>query len=93
MAKKVKKVFSIVFFLFFLVLSNGCGTIRETEYVLNKENNITRRLPDAYIEYNSEKYIISYTYIKERGQDYEIKYIITPSGDIYIVSRNKVQTK
>ena len=89
----VKKVFSIVFFLFFLVLPNGCSTMREAEYILNKGNSITKRLPDAHIEYNSEKYIISYACIKERCQDYEIKYIITPSGDIYIVSKNKVQTK
>lgn len=89
----IKKVFSIVFFLFFLVLSNGCSTMREAEYILKKENRIIRRLPDAHIEYNLEKYIISYAYIKERGQDYEIKYIITTSGDIYIVSKNKVQTK
>lgn len=49
--------------------------------------------PWAYLDHETNKYIVRYMYIKEYNDNYEIIYIITPRGDIYIVSKRKVSSE
>lgn len=48
--------------------------------------------PWAYLDHETNNYIVRYMYIKEYNDNYEIIYIITPRGDIYIVSKRKVSS-
>lgn len=44
----------------------------------------------TYTDYETNQYIIRYMYIKELNDNYEMIYIVTPRGDIYVVSKRKV---
>ena len=47
----------------------------------------------AYSDYETNEYIIRYLYIKELNDNYEMIYIVTERGDMYIVSKRKVVTE
>ena len=44
----------------------------------------------TYIDYETNQYIVRYMYVKELNDNYEMIYIVTPRGDIYVVSKRKV---
>jgi hypothetical protein len=44
----------------------------------------------TYTDYETNQYIVRYMYVKELNDNYEMIYIITPRGDIYVVSKRKV---
>ena len=47
----------------------------------------------AYQDYETGKYVIRYSYIKEKSNNNEMIYIVTERGDIYVVSKRKVVTE
>ena len=47
----------------------------------------------AYQDYETGKYVIRYSYIKEKNNNNEMVYIVTERGDIYVVSKRKVVTE
>lgn len=47
----------------------------------------------AYQDYETGKYVIRYSYIKEKTDNNEMIYIVTERGDIYVVSKRKVETR
>lgn len=44
----------------------------------------------AYQDYETSEYIVRYMYIKDLNDNYEMIYIVTPRGEIYVVSKRKV---
>ena len=44
----------------------------------------------TYTDYETNQYIVRYMYVKELNDNYEMIYIVTPRGDIYVVSKRKV---
>ena len=44
----------------------------------------------TYTDYETNQHIVRYMYIKEMNDNYEMVYIVTPRGDIYVVSKRKV---
>jgi hypothetical protein len=44
----------------------------------------------TYTDYETNQYIVRYMYVKELNYNYEMIYIVTPRGDIYVVSKRKV---
>ena len=47
-------------------------------------------LRSTYVDYETNQYIVRYMYVKELNDNYEMIYIVTPRGDIYVVSKRKV---
>lgn len=43
----------------------------------------------AYQDYETNEYVIRYIYIKEMNDNYELVYIVTQKGDIFVVSKRK----
>ena len=50
----------------------------------------TRR---AYSDYDTNEYIVRYMYIKDLNDNYEVIYIVTPRGEMYVVSKRRVVTE
>lgn len=46
--------------------------------------------PSTYTDYETNQHIVRYMYVKEMNDNYEMIYIVTPRGDIYVVSKRKV---
>ena len=44
----------------------------------------------TYTDYETNQHIVRYMYIKEMNDNCEMIYIVTPRGDIYVVSKRKV---
>ena len=44
----------------------------------------------SYNDYETNDYITRYMYIKELNDNYEMIYIVTPRGEVYVVSKRKV---
>lgn len=47
-------------------------------------------LRSAFLDYETNQYIVRYMYIKELNNNYEMIYIVTPKGEMYVVSKRKV---
>ena len=47
----------------------------------------------AYSDYETNEYVIRYMYIKELNDNYEMIYIVTPRGEMFVVSKRKVVTE
>ena len=47
----------------------------------------------GYLDYETNTNIVRYMYIKDLNDNYEMIYIITPRGEIYVVSKRKVVTE
>ncbi len=47
----------------------------------------------GYSDYETNEYIVRYMYIKDLNDNYEMIYIVTPRGEIYVVSKRKVVTE
>ena len=47
----------------------------------------------AYNDYETMEYVTRYMYIKELNDNREMIYIVTPRGEIYVVSKRKVVTE
>ena len=47
----------------------------------------------AYQDYETSEYIVRYMYIRDLNDNYEMIYIITPRGEIYVVSKRKVSSE
>lgn len=47
----------------------------------------------AYTDYETNEYVIRYMYIKELNDNFEMIYIVTPRGEVYVVSKRKVVTE
>lgn len=50
----------------------------------------TRR---AYGDYETGQYVVRYMYVKELNNNFEMIYIVTPRGELYVVSKRKVVTE
>ena len=50
-------------------------------------------LHKVYTDFETNKPIIRYMYIKELNDNFEIIYFVTPKDDIYIVSKRQVLTE
>lgn len=46
-------------------------------------------ITSSYQDYETNAYIIRHMYIKEMNDNYEMVYIVTQKGDIYVVSKRK----
>lgn len=44
----------------------------------------------AYSDYETNEYIVRYMYIKELNDNFEMIYIVTPRGEMYVVSKRRV---
>jgi hypothetical protein len=44
----------------------------------------------AYQDYETKEYTLRYMYIKELNDNFEMIYIVTPKGELYVVSKRKV---
>lgn len=47
----------------------------------------------GYLDYETNTNIVRYMYIKDLNDNYEMIYIVTPRGEIYVVSKRKVVTE
>ena len=47
-------------------------------------------LRSAFLDYETNQYIVRYMYIKKLNDNYEMIYIVTPRGEMYVVSKRKV---
>ena len=47
----------------------------------------------GYLDYETNTNIVRYMYIKDMNDNYEMIYIVTPRGEIYVVSKRKVVTE
>ena len=47
----------------------------------------------GYLDYETNAQIVRYMYIKELNDNYEMIYIVTPRGEMYIVSKRSVVTE
>lgn len=47
----------------------------------------------TYSDYETNAYVVRYAYIKVLNENCELMYIVTPRGDVYIVSKRKVVTE
>lgn len=59
----------------------------------NLPNNLNDWINRGYQDYETDAYITRYMYIKELNDNYEMIYIVTPRGEIYVVSKRKVVTE
>lgn len=50
-------------------------------------------LRKVYTDFETNKPVIRYMYIKELNDNYEIIYFVTPKDDMYIVSKRQVLTE
>ena len=50
-------------------------------------------LRKVYTDYETNKPVIRYMYIKELNDNYEIIYFVTPKDDMYVVSKRQVLTE
>ena len=55
--------------------------------------NLNDWLRRSYNDYETGEYVTRYMYIKELNDNYEMIYIITPRGEIYVVSKRRVVTE
>ena len=47
----------------------------------------------SYNDYETKEYVTRYMYIKELNDNREMIYIVTPRGEIYVVSKRRVVTE
>jgi hypothetical protein len=47
----------------------------------------------GYLDYETNESIVRYMYIKDLNDNYEMIYIITPRGEMYVVSKRRVVTE
>jgi hypothetical protein len=47
----------------------------------------------TYSDYETKEYVTRYMYIKELNDNREMIYIVTPRGEIYVVSKRRVVTE
>ena len=47
----------------------------------------------TYTDYETNAYVVRYVYLKVINDNYELVYIVTPRGDMYIVSKRIVKTE
>ncbi len=55
--------------------------------------NLDEWLKRSYTDYETNQTVARYLYIKELNNNNEMIYIITPKGEIYVVSKRKVVTE
>lgn len=55
--------------------------------------NFDEWLKRSYTDYETNQTVARYLYIKELNNNNEMIYIITPKGEIYVVSKRKVVTE
>lgn len=55
----------------------------------NLPNNLDQWIKRTYQDYETNVYIDRYIYIKEINDSYEMVYIVTQKGDIFVVSKRK----
>ena len=60
------------------------------DYLPRNFDGWTRR---AYADYETSQYVIRYMYVKELNNNNEMIYIVTPRGELYVVSKRKVVTE
>lgn len=75
-------------------------TYQYTEYQLDSLCNADNLpvIPDGWIrktysDYETNEYVVRYMYIKELTETYELIYIVTPKGDMYIVNKRQTISK
>lgn len=44
----------------------------------------------TFTDYETNQYVVRYMYIKELNDKYEMIYIVTPRGEMYVVSKRRV---
>jgi hypothetical protein len=47
----------------------------------------------SYNDYETKEYVTRYMYIKELNNNREMIYIVTPRGEVYVVSKRRVVTE
>ena len=55
--------------------------------------NLNDWIQRSYNDYETNEYVTRYMYIKEMNNNYEMIYIVTPRGEIYVVSKRRVVTE
>ena len=55
--------------------------------------NLNDWINRGYQDYETKVYVARYMYIKELNDNYEMIYIVTPRGEIYVVSKRRVVTE
>lgn len=55
----------------------------------NLPNDLDQWIKRTYQDYETSVYIDRYIYIKEMNNSYEMVYIVTQKGDIFVVSKRK----
>ena len=56
----------------------------------NLPEDLTKWLSSSYRDYETNVPVVRYMYIKEMNDSYELVYVVTQKGDIYVVSKRKV---